>query len=110
MASVDEKQKLKQVKEVRFAEETDKLIKSYAFFDEISSSCFKPQNDESPKRRSPQKQVHRHPRPPRFYGMPPHFFGVPPPGLRLRFVPHAPVYLPFRGPVGFGVRPKKVQV
>lgn len=29
----------KQVKEVRFAAETEKLIRSYNFFDEISSSC-----------------------------------------------------------------------
>ena len=29
----------KQVKEVRFATETEKLILSYNFFDEISSSC-----------------------------------------------------------------------
>jgi hypothetical protein len=27
------------VKEVRFAAETEKLIRSYNFFDEISSSC-----------------------------------------------------------------------
>jgi hypothetical protein len=29
----------KQVKEVKFAHETEKLIQSFSFFDEISSSC-----------------------------------------------------------------------
>lgn len=46
--STEETTKLKgaTVKEVRFAEETDKLISTYTFYDEISSSCCNQPKDE----------------------------------------------------------------
>ena len=64
MSKVEEIPKLsvKNVKEVRFAEQTEKLISSYTFYDEISSSCCKEdeiektQNEENKKFESPKKR------------------------------------------------------
>jgi hypothetical protein len=93
------KPKQKNVKEVRFAEETEKLISEYAFFDEISSSCFKKEVEVVKER--PQRETERivkrdrrplmnHPRQDQgYYRMSPSgpFFGMPPPGYRVHFLP-----------------------
>lgn len=62
----NEKPKQKNVKEVRFAEETEKLISEYAFFDEISSSCLMKEVavvKERPQRET-ERMVKRDRRPP----------------------------------------------
>lgn len=89
---------------MHFAEETDKLISSYTFFDEISSSCQKESPTKKDVEASPDpiferrkvQTLHRQARNPVLFRGPPPFPGVLPNGVRVRFVApgFGPVYMP----------------